>query len=49
LDLYNTGVVQQGGEMMIVAIKAKSGAIAVAPVDQTADPYSLAKQAVAGP
>ena len=38
MDLYDTSPVQQGGEMMIVAIKAKSGAIAVTPVDQTADP-----------
>jgi len=49
MDFTNPALIPQGGEMMIVAIKAKSGAIAVAPVDQTADPYSLAKQAVAGP
>jgi hypothetical protein len=54
LDLFNNlASIQQGGEMMIVAIKAKSGAIGVAPVDQSGgspnNPYTLAQQAVAGP
>ena len=40
------------GVTMIVAIKAKSGAIGIAPVDQNGspnNPYTLAQQAVAGP
>jgi len=44
----NFAALDQGGEMMIIAIKAKSGAIGVAPVDHSGDPYALARQAVLG-
>lgn len=55
---YNLASFQQGGEMMIVAIKAKSGSIGAGPVNwpdppnfttPVFDPYYLARKAVAGP
>ena len=56
MDLRNLTLIQQGGEMMIVAIKAKSGAVGAAPVDHNPitptsplAPYALAQQSVAGP
>ena len=38
----------QGGEQLIVAIKAKSGGIGAGPVDWGADPFILAKKALSG-
>jgi len=39
---------QQGGEQLIVSIKAKSGGIGAAPVDWGADPFILAKRSLSG-
>ena len=51
MNLFDPARVSRlGGEMMILAIKARSGAIAVQPVDLQigGDPYSFAKQSVSG-
>ena len=48
MNLFNAVQVREGGEMMILAIKSRSGAIAVQPVDYAGDPYSFAKQSVSG-
>jgi prepilin-type N-terminal cleavage/methylation domain-containing protein len=37
-----------GGEQLLVAIKAQSGAVGSAPIDRGPDPYFLARKAVAG-
>jgi len=39
---------QQGGEQLIVSIKAKSGGIGAAPVDWGPDPFILAKRSLSG-
>ena len=38
----------QGGEQMVVSIKAKSGGIGAAPVDWGPDPFILAKKSLSG-
>jgi hypothetical protein len=48
MNLFDANQIRLGGEMMILAIKARSGAIAVQPVDYAGDPYSFAKQSVSG-
>jgi hypothetical protein len=50
MNLFDANQIRLGGEMMILAIKARSGAIAVQPVDLQVggDPYSFAKQSVSG-
>jgi prepilin-type N-terminal cleavage/methylation domain-containing protein len=48
MNLFDPLRVREGGEMMILAIKSRSGAIAVQPVDYAGDPYSFAKQSVSG-
>jgi hypothetical protein len=50
MNLFDpTGVQPRlGGEMMILAVKSRSGAIAVQPVDLNGDPYSFAKQSISG-
>jgi hypothetical protein len=41
-------VLLQGGEQLLVVVKSQTGAMGVAPVDHGADPYALARKAVAG-
>ena len=48
MNLFDPAQIRTGGEMMILAIKARSGAIAVQPVDLAGDPYSFAQQSVSG-
>ncbi len=47
-DPNKPSTLNQGGEQLIVAIKAKSGGIGAGPVDWGADPYFLAKKALSG-
>lgn len=46
--LGNAATYSSAGEMLIVAIKAKSGGIGAGPVDWGADPFFLAKKALSG-
>ena len=46
MNLIDPAQIRLGGELMILAIKSRSGAIAVQPVDLAGDPYSFAKQSV---
>ncbi|WP_439621754.1 pilus assembly FimT family protein [Gemmata sp.] len=44
----NPATYSNAGEMLVVSIKAKTGGIGAAPVDWSADPFSLAKKSLSG-
>jgi prepilin-type N-terminal cleavage/methylation domain-containing protein len=48
MNLFDANQIRQGGEMMILGIKSRSGAITAQPVDLNGDPYSFAKQSISG-
>lgn len=47
-DPFKPSNLQQGGEQLLVSIKAKTGGIGGAPVDWGADPFILAKKSLSG-